>query len=177
MRTGYGMVSDVPPIASPSFPPPARATAYLTALAVRRYTSASMSTPSRSSTQTLEKTSSLEKVSSLEKGELEEAPRVFELPPKAHGHYLRNLRHQVLTLYRKLFGIVFIVNTIVFIISFSTNHHTSEHLGLILIANIFVSILMRQEYVVNALFTMFCAVPSSYVYLFLCHVHMLTSCL
>ncbi|KAF7344492.1 putative three-domain protein adenylation-thiolation-dehydrogenase [Mycena sanguinolenta] len=36
------------------------------------------------------------------------------------------------------------------------------HLGLITLANLFVAILMRQDYVVNVFFSVFCAVPASW---------------
>ena len=98
----------------------------------------------------------------LEKGELE-VTREDDLPTKVQGHYMRNLRHQIFTLYRRLFSIVFVINMAIFIALISTGRHSTMHVGLAVISNLFCAILMRQEYVINAFFNVFCAVPSSYV--------------
>lgn len=85
------------------------------------------------------------------------------LPEKSHGKYLRNLRHQVFSLYRRLFGVVFVVNMAILISLFVKGGTNAQELGLIVVANLFCAILMRQDYVINAFFTVFCAVPASYV--------------
>ena len=82
------------------------------------------------------------------------------LPEKSHGRSLRNLRFQVLSLYRRLFGVVFVVNLAVFIHA-CVKGADALYLGKVAIANIFVAILMRQDYVVNAFFTVACAAPRS----------------
>lgn len=87
-----------------------------------------------------------------------------DLPEKTQGRAIRNLRHQVFSLYRRIFGIVFIVNMSVLVWIFAKRGTNAQELGLIVVANIFVAILMRQDYVINALFTVFCAVPRSYVH-------------
>ena len=104
--------------------------------------------------------------SQLEKGELEvdhDHHADDDLPEKMQGHYIRNLRHQIFTLYRKLFVVIFVANLVAFAALFSLDHHSTEHIGLAVVSNIFCAILIRQEYVINLLFTVFCAVPSSYV--------------
>ncbi|KAF8158152.1 nonribosomal peptide synthetase 12 [Crassisporium funariophilum] len=83
------------------------------------------------------------------------------LPEKTQGKTIRNLRHQIFTLYRRLFGIVFLTNLAVFI-SVIFRGANSQQIGTIVIANLFCAILMRQDYVVNAFFTVFCAVPTSW---------------
>jgi hypothetical protein len=82
------------------------------------------------------------------------------LPEKTQGKYIRNLRHQVFTLYRRLFGVIFITNIAVFI-SVVINGANAQQIGTIVIANLFCSILMRQDYVINVFFNVFCAVPTS----------------
>lgn len=82
------------------------------------------------------------------------------LPEKTQGKYIRNLRHQVFTLYRRLFGVVFVTNMAVFI-SVVINGANAQQIGTIVIANLFCSILMRQDYVINVFFNVFCAVPTS----------------
>ncbi|KAJ7161869.1 hypothetical protein C8R43DRAFT_880607 [Mycena crocata] len=84
------------------------------------------------------------------------------LPDKQKGRVIRNLRHQIFTLYRRLFGVVFATNMGVFIAILIQGGANPPRLGTITLANLFVATLMRQEYVVNALFTIFCAVPSSW---------------
>ncbi|VDC04455.1 unnamed protein product [Peniophora sp. CBMAI 1063] len=104
------------------------------------------------------KTSSVD----LEKGCTIVAPDSGAVPAKTQGHYMRNLRHQIFTLYRRLFGVIFVANMIVLVALFSLGHHNTEHLGLVVISNLFCAILMRQEYVINTFFTVFCAVPRSW---------------
>ncbi|THH27306.1 hypothetical protein EUX98_g6881 [Antrodiella citrinella] len=84
------------------------------------------------------------------------------LPEKTHGKVLRNVRHQILSLYRRLFGVVFIINMAILITIFVKGGANAQELGLIVVANLFCAILMRQDYVINAFFTVFCAVPSSW---------------
>ena len=100
-------------------------------------------------------------IASVEKGLSWEGYEDELLPGKTQGHYARNLRHQIFTLYRRLFGIVFIVNMAVFISTIAKGDYNAEKLGLIVVANLFCAILMRQDYVINAFFTVFCAVPPS----------------
>ncbi|KAF4590153.1 putative NRPS-like protein biosynthetic cluster [Pleurotus pulmonarius] len=85
-----------------------------------------------------------------------------EIPEKTQGKYARNLRHQVFTLYRRLFGVVFVVNLGILIATLVKGGANSLELGQIVIANLFCAILMRQDYVINAFFNVFCAVPTSW---------------
>ncbi|KAL0069768.1 hypothetical protein AAF712_003037 [Marasmius tenuissimus] len=84
-----------------------------------------------------------------------------ELPEKTNGHYLRNLRHQIFSLYRRLFGVVFIANMAVFI-AFCVKGASVPQVGEVVVANLFAAILMRQDYVINAFFAVFCSVPTSW---------------
>lgn len=85
-----------------------------------------------------------------------------EIPDKTQGKVLRNLRYQVFSLYRRLFGIVFAVNMAILIATFVRPEGVdAQHLGLIVVSNLFCAILMRQDYVINAFFTVACAVPIS----------------
>lgn len=99
---------------------------------------------------------------SIEKGEADvfvswEGYLDAELPPQTHGNSLSRLRHSIFTLYRRLFGIVFITNMVIFIVTVVNGNTSALHLGQIVIANFFVAILMRQDYVVNAFFNVLCA--------------------
>ncbi|KAJ7250866.1 nonribosomal peptide synthetase 12 [Mycena haematopus] len=84
------------------------------------------------------------------------------LPVKLQGKKVRNLRHIVFSLYRRLFGVVFLTNIGIFISMLVRGGADAQRLGLITLANLFVAILMRQDYVVNTFFNVFCAVPTSW---------------
>ena len=84
------------------------------------------------------------------------------IPDKTQGHFVRNLRHQIFTLYRRLFGVVFVTNMAIFIAILAKGNYNAQHLGLIVVSNLFCAILMRQDYVINAFFNVFCAVPTSW---------------
>lgn len=84
------------------------------------------------------------------------------IPEKKEGKVMRDLRHLIFTIYHRLFGVVFAAN-IGILIALFVYGVTSQRLGLITVANIFVAILMRQDYVVNAFFDFFTAVPTSCV--------------
>ena len=104
--------------------------------------------------------------SSIEKGHASnswEDYRDDALPDKTNGHYLRNLRFQIFVIYRRLFGVVFVTNMAIFVATAIKGDFTAMSLGQIVIANIFVSVLIRLEHVVNILFYIFCSVPPSYV--------------
>ena len=83
-----------------------------------------------------------------------------DLPDKTHGHFLRNVRFQIFSLYRRLFGVVFVTNMAIFIAA-CVRGADALYLGKVAIANIFVAILMRQDYVINAFFTVACWTPRS----------------
>ena len=69
-----------------------------------------------------------------------------ELPEKSGRKFVRNVRHHLLNIYRRLFSIVFLVNTGV-LISFAVRGTSTPHLGLVVIANIFTAVVIREEHV------------------------------
>lgn len=98
--------------------------------------------------------------SSEEKGEIWHGYQDDDLPEKIQTKFLRNLRFQIMSLYRRLFGIVFITNMGIFIAT-CVKDLNAKHLAEIVIANLFVAILMRQEYVINTFFAVACLAPQS----------------
>ncbi|KAJ3562122.1 hypothetical protein NP233_g9774 [Leucocoprinus birnbaumii] len=82
------------------------------------------------------------------------------LPDKKDSRIVRFLRHQVFTLYRKLFSVVFMINLAIFIWLLVRGTNALEVAG-VTVANLFVSILHRQEYVINTYFWIFTRVPLS----------------
>lgn len=87
------------------------------------------------------------------------------LPYKRERRIWRRLRHKLLSVYQRLFSIVFIGNMIAFIIVLVRNkdaHPIGPPLGNLATAtaaNILGAILIRQESVVNALYTICCWTP------------------
>lgn len=82
-----------------------------------------------------------------------------ELPTKKYGRILRNLRHTFFNVYRRLFSIVFLLNMVGLglLLGWKYTGHVDdiaflEHLATGASANIMVALLIRQDYVVNALF-------------------------
>ncbi|KAG7093556.1 hypothetical protein E1B28_007226 [Marasmius oreades] len=85
-----------------------------------------------------------------------------ELPDKGEAKYVRNFRHQLFTIYHRIFGVVFIVNMSIFIV-YCVRDATIPRLGVTTTANLFTCILMRQDYVINAFFAVFChTIPLSW---------------
>jgi len=107
-------------------------------------------------------------VSALEKAELlgnENFWAGFQddtLPEKENDKRIRFLRHRVFTLYRKLFSITICLNLTILIWLLVRGTNALEVAG-VAIANLFVSILHRQDYVTNAYFWLFTRVPLSCV--------------
>ncbi|KAF5387033.1 hypothetical protein D9615_001563 [Tricholomella constricta] len=85
------------------------------------------------------------------------------LPPKENARWLRNLRHQIMYLYRRLFGIVFVTNLGIFIaVAANFENTNSSYIGKVVIGNLFGAILMRQDYVIDAFFVVCTSVPRSW---------------
>lgn len=102
--------------------------------------------------------------SAQEKGNIWDGYQDDEIPDKKQSRPVRNLRHQVFSLYRRLFSVVFITNMSIFIATLARGGANAEQLGLIVVANLFCAILMRQDYVINAFFTVACSVPNTCVH-------------
>lgn len=84
-------------------------------------------------------------------------------PQKTAGPIQRFLRHRLFTIYRRLFSTVFITNLAVLIAiltrSYPARWPRITDVGTAVSANLAVAILMRQEHVVNLLFSLFCSLP------------------
>jgi hypothetical protein len=80
---------------------------------------------------------------------------------KKNSKPIRNLRYLFFSVYRRLFGITFAANMSVFIALTATHQANTGKIAYAVISNIFVGILMRQEYVINTLFSIFTAWPQS----------------
>lgn len=88
------------------------------------------------------------------------------LPEKKHGRTLRHARHTFLNVYRRLFSVVFILNLIGLGVLYGRYKGASPpafmaDLANAASANIMVALLVRQDYVVNALFRLTWLIPLS----------------
>ena len=83
------------------------------------------------------------------------------LPEKEQSQWLRNFRHQIFYLYRRLFSVVFLINFAVFI-SFAAKGYTTMEIGNAVVGNLTTAVLMRQEYVIDAFFIAFTAIPRTW---------------
>ncbi|KAL9942564.1 hypothetical protein ACHAO3_005188 [Verticillium nonalfalfae] len=91
-----------------------------------------------------------------EKGHLDE-----DVPSKTHRKPFRNLRNRLLIVYRRLFTLVGLFN-IAAVIALVLAGPTQEWIGIITSINLATAVLVRQEFVINALYTITCNVPKSW---------------
>ena len=87
------------------------------------------------------------------------------LPHKRDRRILRRLRYNFLAVYQRLFSVVFIGNMIALIIEVVLHRHSQPfgpalgNLATAVAANVMGAILIRQEYVINSLYNIFCWTP------------------
>jgi len=78
---------------------------------------------------------------------------------------VRNIRHISFNVYRRLFSVVFIANMIAFIVMLAKKRHARElnlsDISTAASANLFVAIMIRQDYLVNFLYHICWIVPHS----------------
>ena len=83
------------------------------------------------------------------------------IPHKVQTRWFRNFRHQLFYVYRRLFSIVFLANFGVFLWVAIKGASTTD-LGKAVMANVTLAVVMRQDYVIDAFFVTFTAVPRSW---------------
>jgi hypothetical protein len=80
------------------------------------------------------------------------------MPDKIMARPYRGLRHRIFIVYRALFSLVGILN-LVALVCVIVLQLKSEWLGTITAINLAVTVLVRQETIINILYTVFCSVP------------------
>ncbi|KAK2674332.1 ANL, N-terminal domain [Fusarium oxysporum f. sp. vasinfectum] len=83
------------------------------------------------------------------------------LPKKDMPKHARGLRHRLLIVYRRLFSLVGLFN-IGAAIALLLTGITREWMGIITAINLATAVLVRQEFVINALYTIACSVPKTW---------------
>lgn len=84
-----------------------------------------------------------------------------DIPAKKRSRPLRGLWNRILIVYRRLFAFVGIMNVSA-AIAFSQVDIDRDWLGTMTAINLTLAVLIRQEFVINALYTISCSVPKSW---------------
>ncbi len=83
-----------------------------------------------------------------------------DVPQKTQSRPVRNLRLQIFTVYRRLFSVAFTINMAIFI-SYAVRGYSSRKVAEVTVANLFIAVVMRQDYVINVIFYVLSSVPQS----------------
>ncbi|KAH6985429.1 hypothetical protein EDB80DRAFT_767922 [Ilyonectria destructans] len=83
------------------------------------------------------------------------------VPEKRQSKRMRGLRHRILIVYRRLFTLVGIFN-IAAALAIILSGIQREWLGTVTAINLALSVLIRQDFVINALYMITCSVPKSW---------------
>jgi predicted ferric reductase len=113
------------------------------------YSEASVETRSLSSSTTLTM-SSIEDGKSLARG----------IPDKRHGQPFRGLRHRIFIVYRRLFSVVWLVN-LAALVALIVKQGGLPWLAILTAANLVTCVMIRQDTVINILYTITCSVPKT----------------
>ncbi|KAM5344225.1 hypothetical protein ACJ41O_012762 [Fusarium nematophilum] len=115
---------------------------------------------SDSSTSTATQTSSFSDLSDATLVE-EQVDLEAALPEKKYHKYSRGLRYKILIIYRRLFSLVGLFNISAAVALILTGI-SREWLSNITAINLVTAVLVRQEFVINALYTISCSAPKSW---------------
>lgn len=84
-----------------------------------------------------------------------------DLPEKKQRKWVRNMRFIALNIYRRLFTLCFCINIFILIGIVANGGTTTPHIATIVIGNVFASVVIRNDHVVNTLFYVFTAIPKT----------------
>ncbi|KAJ0422238.1 hypothetical protein BJY00DRAFT_79653 [Aspergillus carlsbadensis] len=84
------------------------------------------------------------------------------LPDKTLNKPWRGLRHRIFIVYRTLFSFIWLSNIIALICFLTIPSIDRRHISTIAFANLTTAILVRQDMVINILYTVCCSVPTSW---------------
>ncbi|KAL4783417.1 hypothetical protein BJX76DRAFT_357972, partial [Aspergillus varians] len=84
------------------------------------------------------------------------------LPEKKQGKPWRGLRYRIFIVYRRLFSLIFLANIAMLICLVTIPSIDRQHISSVAFANLTVAILVRQDAVINILYTLCCSIPKSW---------------
>ncbi|KAL4865281.1 hypothetical protein BDV12DRAFT_188313 [Aspergillus spectabilis] len=84
------------------------------------------------------------------------------LPEKKQDKPWRGLRHRIFIVYRTLFSLIWLANIAMLICFLIIPSIARDHISTIAFANLTVAVLVRQDMVINILYTICCSVPKSW---------------
>ncbi|KAL2809216.1 hypothetical protein BJX63DRAFT_435352 [Aspergillus granulosus] len=84
------------------------------------------------------------------------------LPEKTLSKPWRGLRHRIFIVYRTLFSLIALANIAVLICLLAIPSIDRRHISTIAFVNLTFAVLVRQDMVINALYTVCCSVPKSW---------------
>ncbi|KAF3903367.1 hypothetical protein ABW20_dc0101958 [Dactylellina cionopaga] len=99
--------------------------------------------------------------------DLERAGHILPGPlPERSSHVWPKIRHSLLSAYRRLFSLIFLGNFagLLYVILSYKNGNRVANLSTAVAANLLVAVLIRQDFIVNALFTIFALTPRWFPY-------------
>ena len=85
-----------------------------------------------------------------------------ELCQKRNGSTIRNIRHRVMSMYRRLFAVIFLVNLAVAASFAATGVASLDRIASACLGNLTAAVVIRQEHFINLLFRSFSSVPKSW---------------
>lgn len=120
--------------------------------------------PPRSDTSSVPSTTGSSNVSLVEEKkivEIEEMPLDAALPGKNLSKPWRGFVHRIFIIYRRLFTLVGILNLAALVSIFAVGV-SREWLSTLVAINLVLAVLIRQDFVINFLYTITCSVPKSW---------------
>ncbi|KAF2757344.1 putative NRPS-like enzyme [Pseudovirgaria hyperparasitica] len=84
------------------------------------------------------------------------------VPAKNWPKWARNLRLRIFIVYRTIFTLVWLSNVAALVCLLSLDANTSIWLGRLAYINLTIAVLIRQDHVVNVLYSIACAIPQSW---------------
>ncbi|KAL4790844.1 hypothetical protein BDV19DRAFT_382025 [Aspergillus venezuelensis] len=87
---------------------------------------------------------------------------LLPLPEKKLDKPWRGLRHRIFIVYRTLFSFIWLANIAVLICFLAITSIDCRHISTIAFVNFTIAILVRQDMVINILYTLTCSIPKSW---------------
>lgn len=83
-----------------------------------------------------------------------------ELAKKRHGSIFRNIRYRIMSMYRRLFTVIIIVNLVIALCLANMKMGSIDRIANACLGNLMAAVVIRQEHFINFLFRSFSSVPT-----------------